>query len=125
MSEEELNKRMKIWDTLSNFYLDTELEAKDYDTISTVFINTKVELRALKEIDLYEVFPSLQLNLLSPAGEWAGFEQKWLKEKCLSNYNKRMSSSAFRMYTKAKNALFFWMRKEHWKEIEMRMNSDR
>lgn len=115
---------MIIWEAISNFYLDTELDDKDYNYISKKLSETEIEVEELKLIDLYEVFPTLQMNLLSPAGEWAGFEPKWLNQKCLINYKKRISSKSFRVCTEIKNKLHFWMRKNHWKKIDKRMKSD-
>ncbi len=112
---------MEIWEALSNFYLDTELNEKDYDYISNILLKSKLSYSELKAIDLHEVFPTLQLNLLSPAGEWSGFETAWLNAKCMYNHEKRISSKSFRLSNQLKNALHFWMRKKHWQEIERRM----
>ncbi len=124
MTKEELKTRKIIWESISNFYLDTELDDKEYDYISKKLIETKIEIEELKLIDLYEVFPTLQMNLLSPAGEWAGFEPTWLNQKCLINYEKRISSKSYRVFTEMKNKLFFWMREKHWKEINKRIKSN-
>ncbi len=119
MTDEELLIREKVWEALSNFYLDTELDDSDYNYIFKIFIESKLSLEKLKEIDLFEVFPTLQMNLLSVAGEWGGFNKEWLNEKCSSNYKKK-NNSEFRFVTKAKNKLHYWMRKDHWREIEAR-----
>jgi hypothetical protein len=117
------NIRKTIWEVFSNFYLDTELDEKDYDYISKILIESKIELEELKAIDLYEVFPTLHMNLLHATGEWSGFESAWLNEKCLNNYEKRISSNSFRLQIDIKNKLCNWMRLDHWKEIEKRIEA--
>lgn len=119
--KEEIELRALIWEAISNFYLDTELQSDDYDYIAKILLQSNLTLDELKDIDLYEVFPSLQMNLLSIAGEWAGFEMNWLKEKCSANWEKR-NSMGFRIYIKVLNFLFYWMRSDCWKEIEERMD---
>ncbi len=56
------------------------------------FLNSDLHISELKEIDLYEVFPVLKGNLMSVAGEWNGFDEKWLKESCEKTYLKRKNS---------------------------------
>lgn len=124
MNRTELIQREIIWNAFSYFYLDRELKDKDYEYISNILIGTTIDLKVLKEIDLYEVFPSLYLNLRSSAGEWAGFDATWLNEKCLANYKKRVSSRSFRVFTQMKNKIFYLMRSDHWQEIEKRINSN-
>ena len=114
---EDLNKREKIWQLLSEFYLDTELEEEDYQRIAKQLKLTAYSIEKLKEIDLYEVSPILQLNLFSPAGEWSGFDSDWLNAECYKNYQ-RSKKLCFRMMVKGKNLLFYRMREKHWKVIE-------
>lgn len=108
--------RKQLWLAISEFYLDTELQEQDYEWIYRVFKQSRLTLQELKAIDLYEVFPTLQANLLSVAGEWAGFDEKWLTEVCTANYNKR-NSRIFRWKTRWKNKSLWWMRKDHWEKI--------
>ena len=117
MNKEELETRQLVWEAMSYFYLDTELDEKEYEYISKVIIQSGYSLEECKQIDLYEVFPTLQMNLLSVAGEWAGFNDSWLKEKCYGNFKKRNNKS-FRFWTRIMNKFCYWMRKEHWNEIE-------
>lgn len=118
----EIEKRTPIWNAISNFYLDTELETKDYDLIYEVMKESGKPITVLKEIDLYEVFPILQINLNNVAGEWNGFDRKWLHSACLKNYKKR-SNILFRFITRLRNKRAYWMRKDHWNEIESRFKN--
>ena len=123
MTNQDYKLRTSIWDALSNFYLDTELNDTTYDYIHNVFIDSQLDLATLKAIDLYDVFTCLQQNLLCLTGAWAGFDSDWLHKKCLENYKKRKSSNSFRIYTRLKNKLHYWMRKRHWLEIERRFSA--
>ena len=88
----ELIVRKQIWLALSELYLDTELDTADFDRMVSTLKQTNLSLDEIKNIDLYGVFPLLQPNLLSVAGEWAGFDEEWLYQNCYKNYTKRHSS---------------------------------
>ncbi len=118
----ELDDRLRIWVVLSEFYLDNELQESDYDYIYSVLKNSGLTIKKLKEIDLYEVFPTLQLNLNSIAGEWAGFDEEWLRETCSRNYRRR-NNFFFRSFTWLRNLFVYWMRKEQWREVEKRFEA--
>lgn len=122
MEDHIIELRQNVWEAISNFYLDTELDASDYDYLASIFEKSDYSIEELKHIDLYEVFPTLYMNLLSIAGEWAGFNQDWLNEKCYKNYNKK-ESFTFKMKIKILNKLHYWMRKGNWEEIERRINT--
>lgn len=109
--------RKEVWIAISEFYLDTELQETDYQWIYNVFKTSGLSLKTLKSIDMYEVFPTLQANLNSVAGEWAGFDEKWLVEVCTRNYRKR-NNLIFRIVTRWRNRLSYWMRKDHWVKME-------
>lgn len=109
--------RIEIWEALSEFYLDTELTKEDFERISYVFVKSDLRLSEIKKIDLFEVFPLLQTNLLSVAGVWDRFDQPWLIENCTKNYLKR-NKRLHKLNCKLCNLLFYWMRKDYWVEIE-------
>ena len=120
--EFELEKRIPIWNSISEFYLDTELQDSDYESITNTFLNSDLHISELKEIDLYEVFPVLKGNLLSVAGVWNAFDEKWLKEACTKTYFKR-NKNFHKWKTKLYNQFLHSMRKDHWTEIENRMKT--
>jgi hypothetical protein len=117
---EQLETRKKIWIELSEFYLDIELTSEDFDRISKTFLESGIELSEIKRIDLIEVFPLLQLNLLSAAGEWAGFDEEWLIAECTKKYNQR-KNIIYILNCKFWNIFFYWMRRDYWNQIEKRM----
>jgi hypothetical protein len=72
-----IEERKPIWIALSDFYLDTELQESDFRHIAFKIIESPYSLEEVKEINKYEIFPVLQPNLMSVAGEWAGFPENW------------------------------------------------
>ncbi len=72
--------------------IHSELQDSDYESITNTFLNSDLHISELKEIDLYEVFPVLKGNLINVAGEWNGFDEKWLKDACTKAYFKRNNS---------------------------------
>ena len=117
MKEIKIDERKEIWKCLSEFYLDTVLQEPDYLWIANVLKKSNLTIEELKEIDLYEVFPTLQRNLNSVAGEWAGFNELWLMKECTKNLKKK-DNRIFRLITRFRNKRSYWMRKKHWDKME-------
>ena len=117
----ELERRKPVWKALSEFYLDTELQASDYDFIAKVVSSSGFTLGELKAINRFEVFPFLINNLLSPAGVWTAFDESWLYEKCVKAYKKK-DYALVRLKNFIAYSLFGGMMKKQWREIEKIMN---
>jgi hypothetical protein len=86
-----IEERKPVWIALSNLYLDTELQENDYKYMAEVFYKSPYSLDEIGLINKYEVRPVLMPNLLSVAGEWAGFDKDWLTQSITSkikDYNK-------------------------------------
>ena len=111
-----IEQRRPIWLALSEFYLDTELQDSDFRHIAFTILDSPYSLDEVKKINKYEVFPILQPNLLSPAGEWAGFDEDWLVEKILYLIEKK--SKIGRVTTEVTYPMFKWMCKDYWKKLE-------
>jgi len=107
-------------ESLSEFYLDTELQELDFNYISSLLIASNYPLEELKKFDRYEVFPLLHSNLLSVAGEWAEFDEEWLYARCERFYQKRFSVRHRILYLLL-NVFLYKMRKAYWTEIEKRI----
>ena len=120
--EIELKKRVPIWNSISEFYLDTELEEANYKIIVNTFLNSGLSISELKDIDLYEVFPLLKSNLINIAGVWNGFNEKWLVENCTRLYFEK-NNKFFKWKIKFYNLLLYFFRKHHWVEIENRIKN--
>lgn len=117
----EIDKRKPIWNAISEFYLDTELQDSDYEQILKIFLESNLSITQLKAIDLYEVFPVLKGNIITVAGEWNSFDENWLNESSTKAYLKR-DNKFYRFKIKIYNMFFQVLRKEHWKEIENRIS---
>ncbi|MFK7896135.1 MAG: hypothetical protein AB8G23_09885 [Myxococcota bacterium] len=74
--------RKPVWSALSELWLDTELEAYDHARIAEVLAESPFSTAELKEIEGFEVAPVLWPNLASVAGEWAGWNDEELHQKC-------------------------------------------
>jgi hypothetical protein len=112
-----IEQRKPIWIALSEFYLDTELQDADFRQIAFTILESPYSLDQIKTINKYEVFPILQANLLSPAGEWAGFDEKMLVEKIV--YLIEKNSKISRLTTEVTYPMFKWMCKDYWKKLEI------
>ena len=82
--EDEIKRRRPVWDALSRFFLDTELDDADRRQIAETIVASGYTSSEIQMILWNEIYPVLRLNLLSPAGEWAGFDLDWLQEQILS-----------------------------------------
>ncbi len=103
----DVDQRMPVWIALSELFLDTELQEDDHQRIAHVLASSPYAEKKLDEILRFEVTPVLKWNLLSVAGEWAGFDEAWLREKLLPRIDKR---PFFRPRV-------FWMMRRRWSHI--------
>lgn len=72
--------RIPVWTALSDLYLDNDVSLS-YDHIVRILAASPYSLDELHEMLMYDVHPALYPNLMSVAGEWAGFEEAWLLER--------------------------------------------
>jgi hypothetical protein len=115
-----IEHRKPIWMAISEFYLDTKLQDADFRRIALIILESPYSFKEVKTINKYEVFPILQPNLLSPAGEWAGFDEDWLVEKILYMIEKKSRLGKFT--TEITYPLFKWMCKNYWNKLEKAYN---
>lgn len=74
------SKRLKIWQALSDLFLDTQIDDRTFAYIARVILETGYSPREVHNILWGEVFPVLKSNLSSVAGEWVGWPDDWLLE---------------------------------------------
>lgn len=117
MTAEITDERFPVWEVLSEFFLDTELQEQDYDRIATTLAATDYSTAEIKEILDYEVSPACKWNLYSIAGEWAGFHPDWIMETIAPRKDKR---PRIRL-----PQLSCWMFRSHWKSVVPRINAIR
>src|SRR3546814_611504 len=89
LTEPEIDKRLPLWVALSNLWLDTELQHSDYSYIAKTIVESEFSVEEAIKIHKYEVAPAVLANLFSVAGEWAGFDEKWLRKRCEKFANMR------------------------------------
>ena len=90
MSDSEvIEDRLPVWEALSEFFLDTELDDTDYQRIAEVLVLSTYSIQETEEILRFEVYPVLIWNLRSVAGEWAGFNRDWLREMIEPRLNRQ------------------------------------
>jgi len=80
----DLANRRPVWSALSNLYLDTERTPAMCEADAKRLAQSPYTLDDLRAILTEEVHPACAANLLSPAGEWAGFDEDWLEKRILA-----------------------------------------
>jgi hypothetical protein len=81
----EIDRRRPVWLALSDLFLDTELQDSNHQYIARILAESGYADEELESILYREVFPVCIGNLMSLAGEWAGFPLEWLEERILRN----------------------------------------
>jgi hypothetical protein len=82
---EDLAAREPVWDALSTLFLDTDVSLSR-EWRSEILAASPYTMQELEEILAEEISPVCSWNKISVAGEWAGFDPDWLREKVLRNY---------------------------------------
>jgi hypothetical protein len=81
---EEVERRRPVWEAMSAFFLDTELDEKWRGEIAGTLLESGYSVEELERILWGEVCPVLWVNLMSVAGEWAGFDMGEVERRILS-----------------------------------------
>ena len=79
---EDLEHRRPVWEALSELFLDTNTSLSRSWRVG-ILASSPYSLDELQEILVDEVYPVCRANLMSVAGEWAGFDQQWLESSIL------------------------------------------
>jgi hypothetical protein len=112
-TEAQIQERMPVWDALSEFFLDTELQPDDHERIAKILAASRYSEKDLDGILAYEVYPACKWNMLCVAGEWAGFHPDWIKEKIAPRYDRRPILKL--------GFLQRWMFARHWTKVRARI----
>ena len=110
-----IEERKPIWIALSDFYLDTELQESDFKRIAHTISESPYSIEQVKEINKYELFPVLQWNLISVAGEWAGFNEELLVKFITDSLQKRNITR--KLGIEISYLTFHWMCKDYWRKL--------
>ena len=111
-----IKERKPVWIALSDFYLDTELQDYNFQYIAQIILESPYTFEEIQIINMYEVFPVLQPNLLQPAGEWAGFNEKRLIEAITNYLETKNSCDKVKISTNYKK--YGWMQEDYWQKLE-------
>ena len=88
---EDLMHRRPVWEALSDLYLDTDTSLSRTWRVG-ILASSPYSIDELTEILASEVYPVCSSNLVSVAGEWAGFDPQWLESSIL----RHIQSSSYR-----------------------------
>ena len=109
-------ERKPIWKAVSEFYLDTRLDNTELRQIALTILDSPYSFSEVKQINKFEVFPVLQMNLSSVAGTWTGFDENWLVEAItLQTENKSISK---RIAIEVSYFFNKWMTAGYWKKLK-------
>jgi hypothetical protein len=89
---DDLARRRPVWEAMSEFFLDTQLESADHARIAEILMASGYSLNELDYILWREVSPVLWSNLASMAGIWDGFDMKDVEEQILRRPAGRLRS---------------------------------
>jgi hypothetical protein len=82
MQPVDLRARRPVWEALSTLFLDTDTSL-DREWRAKLLAASPYSLVELEQILIDEVYPICAGNLLSIAGEWAGFDPAWLEQRIM------------------------------------------
>jgi len=85
LTDEEIARRLPVWSTLSDTFLDTELDEQNYLNIAARISQAGYSKQELETIYRAEVEPAFSFNLLDVAGEWAGWPEELVLERVLAS----------------------------------------
>lgn len=88
----DVERRRPVWDALSSFFLDTELDDEQHRHIAQAIVTSGYSPSEIQTILWEEVYPVVECNLRSFAGEWAGFDLDWMQQQILSGPRRRTLS---------------------------------
>jgi hypothetical protein len=122
LSEDEIKRRMPVWQALSDLWLDTELQDNDIEYIARVSAESGYSLAELKHIYLEEVAPAVHYNMFVSAfgvgGEWGAFNSEWLKEEILKTIDRNSFFSRLPVIRNIRRGYMTLCVKEPWKQVE-------
>ena len=117
LTNAEFKRRKPIWMAFSEFWLDTELEDTDLQHIARTAAASGYSIAELRDIYLYEVAPVVSPNLLTVAGEWAGFDEQWLHTEARKRAEHRGFWLRFWVFIGIGRGLMTYATERHWHRI--------
>ena len=121
LTERDLRERKPVWIAFSNLFLDTDVSSS-YDFIVRVCSQSPYTLDELKEILSDEVAPVVSVNLMSVAGEWAGFDEAWLVDSIQTKIKRRSTFRKKMMKLLQRIGFFKGHMNEHWEILSPKIH---
>ena len=124
IDEEEIERRKPVWAALSDLWLDTELTEDDLHRIAGVMKRSGYVFHKLRDMYLFEVAPVVFPNLLSVAGEWAGFDEEWLFAEVSKRARRRSLSLRVLVKLGIGKRLMTFASERHWNTLVKMLESE-
>lgn len=86
---DDLAARQPVWEALADLFLDTDTSMSRAWRVGQL-LDSPYSLAQIEFILVEEVYPVCKYNLMSVAGEWAGFDPDWLRERILRRLRSRL-----------------------------------
>jgi hypothetical protein len=79
--------------------------------------NSDLSIEQLRQVYLVEVAPVVSPNLLTVAGEWAGFDEEWLCSQIVRNLRDRPRRTRFWSWFPLTRGPMLYATERHWKRL--------
>ena len=89
LTEAEIARRLPVWAALSDLFLDTDVMLS-VPYIARTIMESGYPLDEVELMLRWEVRPAFWGNLLSVAGEWAGWPEDFVRDRVLACGGKRV-----------------------------------
>ena len=111
---QEIERRRPVWDSLSSFFLDTELDDEQRRHIAENIVASGYSPPEIQTILWEEIFPVLESNLRNFLGEWDGFDLDWMQQQILSG---RFRRTLLKRIVGALPLSPAWMVRKEWRAL--------
>ena len=88
MDDQEIRRRVPVWTALSDLFLDTEMQDNEHQHIARVISEAGYSAAEADHILRTEVAPVFYMNMLSVAGEWAGWSEEEVRKMVLERLSR-------------------------------------
>jgi hypothetical protein len=116
LSAADIERRLPVWMAMSEMFLDTELGPVDFVRISMGLRISGYRSSELRDMFFQEVAPVLGRNLLSVAGEWAGWDADDLRTLLLPRLQQRRRARSRNWLLSLALGRYFLI--QEWKKID-------
>jgi hypothetical protein len=118
LSEEEIKRRIPVWEAISDLWLDTELGENGVLYIARVLAESGYSLEEIDKIYAEEVAPVVYMNAYSVTGVWTGFDSVWLKEEILKKTRRHFIISDLPIIKQIKIKIITYSVEDNWKSVK-------